>query len=64
MDDCLCEATAWTWLDRWSHHRNRVSLARGTSRARRRDRSRVRPPEVDVIVTMGSAVLSSDWSRF
>jgi ABC transporter substrate binding protein len=41
----LCAAVARTRLDRGSHRRDRVSLGRGTRRARRRDRGRVRPAQ-------------------
>ena len=41
----FCAAAARTRLDRGSHHRDRVSLGRGTRRALRRDRGRVRPAQ-------------------
>ena len=45
MDRRFCAAAARTRLDRGSHRRDRVSLGRGTQRALRRDRGRVRPAQ-------------------
>jgi len=47
----FCTATARTRLDRGSQCHDRGSLGRGTQRAICRDRRRVRPLKVDVIVT-------------
>ena len=41
----FCSAAARTWLDRRSQRRDRVSLGRGTQRALRRDRRRIRPAQ-------------------
>ena len=45
MDRRFCAAAARTRLDRGPHRRDRVSLGRGTHRALRRDRGRIRPAQ-------------------
>ena len=45
LDDRFCAAAPRAWLERGSHGRDRIPLGRGTQRARRRDRGRVRPAQ-------------------
>ena len=59
MDRRFCRAAARTWLDRGSHHQDRVSLGGGTRRALCRDCRRAVRLKVDVIVTTGPAALQA-----